>query len=87
MEWSFFVRNWLNWFHFLILEGSLLGILIDSTSFLTPFLDVTRFYVSSFFPRIARLWNSLHIECIPLNYDLNGFKSRINSDLLTVGSF
>ena len=35
-------------------------------------------YVNSFFPRTARLWNSLPIECFPLTYDLNGFKSRIN---------
>ena len=27
------------------------------------------------------------IEYIPLTYDLNGFKSRINRHLLTVGSF
>ena len=44
-------------------------------------------YVSSFFPRTARLWNSLPIECFPLTYDLSGFKSRINRHLLTVGSF
>ena len=44
-------------------------------------------YVKSFFPRTARLWNSLPIECFPLTYDLSGFKSRINRYLLTVGSF
>ena len=44
-------------------------------------------YVNSFFPCIARLWNSLPIECFPLTYDLNGFKSGINRHLLTVGSF
>ena len=43
--------------------------------------------VNSFFPRTARLWNSLPIECFPLTYDLSGFKSRINRYLLTVGSF
>ena len=30
---------------------------------------------------------SLPIECFPLMYDLDGFKSRINRHLLTVGSF
>ena len=35
-------------------------------------------YVNSFFPSTGRFWNSLPIECFPLNYDLNGFKSRIN---------
>ena len=44
-------------------------------------------YVKSSFPRIARLWNSLPIECFPLTYDLSGFKSRINRYLLNVGSF
>ena len=44
-------------------------------------------YVSSFFPRTARLWTSLPIECFPLTYDLSGFKSRINRHLLTIGSF
>ena len=34
--------NWLNWFHFLILEGGLLVILIDCIIFLSPLLDVTR---------------------------------------------
>ena len=43
-------------------------------------------YVNSFFPHTARLWNSLSIECFPLTYDLNGFKSRINRHLLAVGS-
>ena len=44
-------------------------------------------YVNSFFPRTAKLWNSLPIEYFPLTYDLSGFKSRINRHLLTVGSF
>ena len=44
-------------------------------------------YVNSFFPCTARLWNSLPIECFPLTYNLNGFKSRINRQLLKVGSF
>ena len=30
-------------------------------------------YVNSFFPRTARLWNSLPIECFPLSYDLSSF--------------
>ena len=34
--------NWLNWFHFLILEGGLFVILIDCMNILSPFLDVTR---------------------------------------------
>ena len=38
--------NWLNWFHFVILEGGLLVILIDCIIFLSPFLDVTRMSMS-----------------------------------------
>ena len=41
-------------------------------------------YVDSFVPWI---WNSLPIEWLPLTHNLNGFKSRINRHLLTVGSF
>ena len=44
-------------------------------------------YVSSFFPRRARLWNSLPLECFPLTSDLSGLKSRINRHLLTAGFF
>ena len=44
-------------------------------------------YVNSFFPPTAGLWDCLPIECFPLTYDLNGFKSRINRHLSTVGSF
>ena len=44
-------------------------------------------YVNCFFPRTARFWNYLAIECFPLTYDLNGFKFRIDRHLLTVGSF
>ena len=55
--------------------------------FVTIFRCYKDIYVNSFFPRTARLWNSLPIECFPLTYDLSGFKSRINRYPLTVGSF
>ena len=41
-------HNWLNWFHFLIYEGELLVILIECISFLSPYLDVTRIFMSEF---------------------------------------
>ena len=44
-------------------------------------------HVNSFFPRTARLWNSLPTEYFPLTYDPSGYKSRTNRHLLTVGSF
>ena len=44
-------------------------------------------YRNSFFNWTTRPKNSLPIECSPLTYDLNGFKSRIYRQLLTVGSF
>ena len=34
-------------------------------------------YVNSFFPRTARLSNSLPIKCFSLTYELNSLKSRI----------
>ena len=44
-------------------------------------------YINSFFPRTARLWNSLPAECFPLTNDLNSFKSVVNRHLLSLGSF
>ena len=69
---------WFTGFHFLILEGGLLVI-----------LDGMIFFIShhSSCPSTARFWNSLLMECFPLMYDLNGFKSGINRHLLSVGSF
>ena len=40
------LQNWLNWFHFLFLEGGLLLKLIDCMIFLSPLLDVTRMSMS-----------------------------------------
>ena len=34
-------------------------------------------YVNSFFPCTERFWNFLPIECFPLTYNLNGFKSNL----------
>ena len=41
------LQNWLNWLHFLFLEGGPLVILIDCIIFLSPFLDATRMSVST----------------------------------------
>ena len=79
--------SWLSWFFFLILEEGLLVILMDCMIFLSLFLDVARISVNNFFPRLARLRNSLPMKCFPLTYDLNGLKSRITRHLLIVGSF
>ena len=79
--------NWPNWFHFIILEGGLLVILIGLHEYSGT---IPRCYndVYSFFPCTARLWDSLPLECFPLTYDdLNSFKSRVDRHLLTVGSF
>ena len=68
--------------------GGLLVILIDYMIFAVAIPKCDKyFYVSSFFFRIARLWDSLPIECFPLTYDINGFKCKINRHRLTVGSF
>ena len=72
--------SWLNLFHFHILEGSLLVILIDCMIFLSPFVDATRMSMLTV-SFLAQLHNSLLIECFCLTYDLNGIKSRINRHL------
>ena len=77
--------NWLNWFHFLILEGDLFVILIDCMTSATIPRWCKDVYDYSVFSPTARLWDSLPMECFPLTYDLNGFKYRINRHLLTVG--
>ena len=44
-------------------------------------------YVHSLFSRAAGLWNSLPTKWFPLTYDLNGFMSRVNRHLFSLGSF
>ena len=41
-------------------------------------------YANSFFPRTAKIWNSLPADCFPLTYDLNQFKSNVNKYLATL---
>ena len=41
-------------------------------------------FINSVFPCTVKLWNSLPIECFLLTYDLSGFQSRINRNLLTM---
>ena len=46
-----------------------------SVTILSVYKDM---YVKSFFPCTGRLWNSIPLDCFPLTYDLNGFKSKVN---------
>ena len=39
--------NWVNWFHFLNIEGGLLVVLIDCMNFMSPFLDVMSISMST----------------------------------------
>ena len=81
------LQNWLSWFRFISLEGGLLVVLIDCMIVLSPFLDVTRMSMLTV-PLLAWLTSGiLSLECFPLTYDLSGFKSTINTNLLTVSSF
>ena len=78
--------NWLNCFLFFILS---VGLYYSdrfnnfSVTISRCFKDV---YVNSFFPHTAILWNSLPMECFPLNYDgsvmvmfiLNSFPACFN---------
>ena len=57
----YYLLNWLNWFHFLILEVGSLVILIDCMVFLSPILDVTRMSMSTVSFLVQLDWNSLHI--------------------------
>ena len=60
------------------LEGGLLVILIAWMILLSSFLDVTRMSMSTVSFLIKLDSGILPIECFPLTYNLNGFKSRIN---------
>ena len=60
--------NWLNWFHFLIVNPDRL----HDFSVTIPRFSEGGVHVNSFFPRTARLWNSLPVEYFPLTYDING---------------
>ena len=54
--------------------------------FLSLFLDVARMSMSTVSFLVQLDSNSLPIESFPLTCGLNGFKSRINKHLLTLGS-
>ena len=77
----------LDWFHFLVLKGRLLAILIDFIFFVTVPRCYKDVYVISFFPRLATLWNPLNAESFSLTYDLHCSKSRVNRHLFSLGSF
>ena len=51
-----------------------------------PVTIIICYKVNGFCPCTARLWNSPPIERFPVTCNLNGFKCRINRQLLTVGS-
>lgn len=72
--------KWQNWFHLLILMAGTLIIQISCMISLWLFLDVIRMSVS---PRTARLLNSLPVEWFLLTFDLNCFKSAVNTHLLS----
>ena len=69
------LQNWLNWFHFLFLEGGLLILLIDCMIFQSPFVDVTRMSMSTV-SFLAQL-DSLPLECFPLTYDLHALSVEL----------
>ena len=53
--------NWLDWFHFLIVVGSLTVIVIDWVVYLSPFLRGMRMSMLTFFS-----WYSYTMELSPL---------------------
>ena len=73
---------------FLILVGGPLDIRVGCMIFFAPILRCCKDTdVNSFFLRIDRLSNSLHVECFLLTNYLSGFKSRINGYLLSLCFF
>ena len=60
------LKKWLNWFHLLFLEEGLLVILIDCMIFLSPFLNVTRMFMStvSFLAQLDCLLNAFLLPMI-----------------------
>ena len=44
-------------------------------------------YVNSFIHCTTKIWSFLPAKCLPLTYDLNGFKPRANKHLFSFGSF
>ena len=52
---------------------ALIGIWRTAWCFVTIRRCYKDVYVNNFFPRTARVWNYLPIECFPLTYDLNDF--------------
>ena len=66
---------------FVLVEGPLV-ILIGCMIFLSQFLYVIKMATVSL-SCTARLWIFLPVECFPLTFDLNDFKSRINRLLLS----
>ena len=65
----------------------LLDVLIDYMIFLSPFLDVTRMPMSTVLSLSSYTLEFFAYRMLPLIYDLNGSKSRINRHLLTAGFF
>ena len=47
----------------------------------------SKFHQESFFPRTVREWNKLPTECFPQSYNLDTFKTRVNSHLLNSPHF
>ena len=71
--------NWLNWFHFLILEGGLTcysNRLNDVTAAISWCYKIV--YINSFFPCIARLWTSLPAEWFPLSYEFRVYRRLLS---------
>ena len=62
-------------------------LLIDCMIFLSPFPDVKRIAMSRVSFLASQTLEFSTYRMLSFDYDLNGFKSRINRHLLTVGSF
>ena len=71
--------NWLNWFHFPILEGGLLIILIDCMISLSPFFNITRISMTAvFFVAHLNFW----ILCLCNDFLWPMIKVHLNLELI-----
>ena len=74
--------SFLNWFLFLMICGCSTRYSNRLHDFVVTVPHYSKeIYANSFFPRTAKLWNSLPGECFPLTHNLYRFKANVNRHL------
>ena len=78
--------SWWHWFHILIQLEGLLTILMNYMSLLSLLVDVIRMSVSTVFFLMQLDSGIISSRMFSCDYDLNGFKFRLNRHLLSLGA-